>query len=361
VISDRQILRSKGKVRCSSCRERFVARRFREESDKNDQLKEGGEQHANAPETEKVDVSDQRNGQESDEVSAVGYELSPFTEEVESETTIERESSEPEPDQSIKTPFSRYETSFEENLQSELTIEMESELFEQIEANSFITTAEYSNQDEHSDQQLISEVDKLIEGMFLDDTQSTIEMLPSTEMEFEEALSERNPWRRWLFTPLLSLLAVLLISALLYQLWHRQALPWLEGEKLSQAIAPIAQPLVGKLSEEFGVTLPVRRDLRSLQLLSAHTETHPTRSSTLLLKVRIINHSTIAQPFPWLELALTDENGRLVARRALSPEDYLHNNRLTNSIASKEVRPVTIEFLSFPEHVHGYELKLLNN
>ena len=359
VISNRQLLRSKGRVRCSHCRERFVAQIYREQaiakplpeefSDRQDDVARPG------------DIEDQSTEQAPIIISGVGYELSPFTVEVASEVTIEMHVSEATSTEPIETPFSRYQTNFEENLQSELTIEMESELFEQIEINSSKTNLEISEVDEDSDQQLISEVDSLIDEMLIESTQSAIEIFSSSELEFEDALSDKNRWRQWLFTPLLSLLVLLLVITLIYQLWHRQALPWLEDEEFSRVVAPIVEPLIAKLSDEFGVTLPVRRDLRSMQLLSAYTEAHPTRSSTLLLKVRIINHSEIAQPFPWLELVLTDENANLVARRALSPEDYLHNNRLENSIAPKEIRPVTIEFLSFPEHAHGYELKLLNN
>jgi len=362
VISDRQLLRSKGKVRCSRCRERFVAQIYREETDQVNPVEEFSTPNDRV--TQDKDIEDQSSESTPIVISGVGYELSPFTEEFESEMTSEIISevdfSEGESAEPLETPFSGYQASFEENLQSELTIEMESELFELIEANCADETLNTYPVDGHFDQQLISEVDELIDEKLIDGSQSTIEVFSSTELEFKDAISDVNRWRQWFINPFLSLIVVLLVATLLYQLWHRQALIWLEDERLSRVIAPIAEPLIGKLSEEFDVTLPVRRDLRNLQLLSAHTEAHPTRSSTLLLRVSIINHSKIAQPFPWLELTLSDENGRLVARRAMSPADYLHNNRLGNSIASKEVRPVTIEFLSFPEHAHGFELRLLN-
>jgi hypothetical protein len=60
-----------------------------------------------------------------------------------------------------------------------------------------------------------------------------------------------------------------------------------------------------------------------------------------------------------LELTLTDEGGRLVSRRSLSPDDYLHNNRLQNRMRANELRQVVIELLAFPKQAHGYELKLL--
>jgi len=167
--------------------------------------------------------------------------------------------------------------------------------------------------------------------------------------------------KQWLLNPLLLFLVLGLSIALLYQLWLRQAVPILEDERLPRLIGPVIQPLEKSLSEKYLVKLPVRRDLSGLELLSARTEAHPTRYSTTLLKASLINRADIAQPFPWLELSLSDENGRIIARRALSPDNYLHNNRLENRIKANELRQVTIELLSFPRQAHGFELRILNN
>ena len=179
----------------------------------------------------------------------------------------------------------------------------------------------------------------------------------------DDFINKLNPVRdkNWFATLLLGVFCLILLCGLIYQLWHRQALPWLDDENLVNIIEPIAQPIVGLLSESLGVKLPIRKDLKNLQLLSARTEAHPNRSSTILLRVSLINHSEISQPYPWLELSLTDENGRLIARRSLTPDNYLHNNQVDGFIGARELRPVTIEFLSFPKQAHGYELKILNN
>ena len=177
--------------------------------------------------------------------------------------------------------------------------------------------------------------------------------------------AKRKGKSRWLMIPLLLMLGIILCLGLMYQLWHKQMLPWIGIDKIADTVvpivAPIAEPLIGKFTEKFEVSIPVRRDLSKLQLLSARTEAHPTRSSTTLLRVRMINHAEIRQPYPWLEVSLTDQEGRLVARRALSPDNYLHNNDVDRTIGPKELKPVTIEFLTFPKQVEGYELKLLNN
>lgn len=175
----------------------------------------------------------------------------------------------------------------------------------------------------------------------------------------------RGGMHRWLIRPFGLLASGLLLLglslSLLYQLWLRQAVPVLENEALVNRLLPITQPLRKQLDERFEIALPERRDLANLRLLSARTELHPTRPSTTLLKVSLVNKSTIAQPYPWLELVLTDEAGRLVSRRALKPDDYLHNNRLRNLIRANELRQVTIELLAFPKQAHGYELKILRN
>jgi predicted Zn finger-like uncharacterized protein len=164
---------------------------------------------------------------------------------------------------------------------------------------------------------------------------------------------------RWLFGPLLALMAILLMAVLSYQLWLKQAAPILESTQLAAVLEPISKPLKNQL-KIYDIILPERRNLNQLELLSARTEAHPTRSSTILLRASLINRAKISQPFPWLELSLIDKDGRLVSRRALSPDDYLHNNRLENIINANELKRVTIELLTFPEQAYGFELRLLN-
>ncbi|NNC99869.1 MAG: DUF3426 domain-containing protein [Gammaproteobacteria bacterium] len=207
------------------------------------------------------------------------------------------------------------------------------------------------------DHELIAEVDQLVDDKLLTPEQHSH---PESTGEDEPPLIINKPPQsavsRWLWTPLLALVVVLLLAAAIYQLWLRQALPVLESKAISGWTVPLGEGIATTL----GVAQPVRRDLASLQLVSARTEAHPTRPSTILLRVSVMNRSKIPQPFPWLEISLTDKDGRLVSRRALSPEDYLYNNRLENKINANELQAITIELLAFPKQATGYELILLN-
>jgi predicted Zn finger-like uncharacterized protein len=163
----------------------------------------------------------------------------------------------------------------------------------------------------------------------------------------------------WLLVPPLLMIIAALAITLTYQLWMKQILVLKNHSFVQKKLAELSVPLTKKLAE-YEVFLPVRRNLSKLELASAHTDAHPTRSSTTLLKISIINHAQIEQPLPWIEVALTNADGHLVSRRKLSPNDYVYQNATNTSIGARELKKVTIELLSFPKQATGYEVKMLS-
>ena len=163
----------------------------------------------------------------------------------------------------------------------------------------------------------------------------------------------------WLLAPPLLIIIAALTATLLYQLWIKQLVIFKNDSFIQKNIAKLSVPVTKKLAE-YEVFLPVRRNLSRLELASAHTEAHPTRSSTTLLRISIINHAEIEQPLPWIEVSLTDAEGHLVSRRKLSPNDYVYQNATNNLIGARELKKVTIELLSFPKQATGYEVKMLS-
>ncbi len=160
------------------------------------------------------------------------------------------------------------------------------------------------------------------------------------------------------------IIAAVLLLGLSYQLWLKQWLNLPTDNAMLMQAQQLAAPYLEqgeKRLAEYDITLPQRRNLSKLELLSAQTEPHPDRSTTVLLKVSLINRADIVQPLPWLEMTLTDADGRLVARRNLSPKDYIYKNQTNAKIGPNELKKVTIELLSFPKSATGYEIKLLNN
>ena len=271
----------------------------------------------------------------------------------------------------VATPFAKpAPESIEEKISQVKIVSTKDDLMQSSDPEATIASRFDSNLDAHnSAENLIDAVDALIEEKLVDADESWFEEDQTDDSDSTVVLREpfildpkpkRSFLQRWIITPILCLLTPALLVALIYQLWLMQALPILDNEQVAERAAPWLEPARKFLDEQFDWQIPERRDLAAMRLVSARLEPHPSRASTILLKITLLNQSKIAQPFPWLELELLDVDGRRVSRRALSPLDYLHNNRVENLIGANELRPVTIELLAFPEQAHGFELKIID-
>ncbi|MFT4634597.1 MAG: putative Zn finger-like uncharacterized protein [Arenicella sp.] len=214
---------------------------------------------------------------------------------------------------------------------------------------------------------LIDQVDSLVDHKLINTSGAKLAteeapkgnhaLVPETPFELDRKAST-SPFSWLLALPLL-LIAAALSAALIYQLWIKQVLMLEKNSFVQKKIAELSIPVTKTLAE-YNIVLPVRRNLNKLELVGARTEAHPSRSSTTLLRISIINHAEIEQPLPWLEMSLTDAEGRLVSRRSLSPTDYVYQNATNDLIGARELKKVTIELLSFPKRATGYEVTILN-
>lgn len=373
-ITDEQYQRSKGRVRCGTCRQPFSASFLADNESIYNTASEPSDPPSNSKEAERSAYEAARDDlaqntlpassippSQAKEISRLiskGDEQLDSWGSSESNEEEERSISDNEPD----APDLAKQV---DNLVGEKIFHESQELPPAADGIEY-TDKETIENEESEPQQATASVSNAENKSFSEEVSDTgdSEPLLLDEPFYLDGKRPRGKLYRWLGRPILALIIFLIFAVLLialgYQLWLRQALPILENEALADKVVPYIEPLKSELDERLGFQLPVRRDLANLRLVSARIEPHPTRSSTTLLKVTILNRSAIAQPFPSMELALTDEGGRLVSRRSLSPEDYLHNNRLQNKVRPNELRQITVELLTFPKQAHGYELKLLS-
>lgn len=154
---------------------------------------------------------------------------------------------------------------------------------------------------------------------------------------------------------LVSLAIICLLAALLLlQLHQRQWVDWFNSSR----VEPLASEAANVVSKY--VLLPSKTQVGKLELVSAVISEHPTRSSTVLMQIRILNHAEFDQNLPSLQLTLLDTDGRIISRRTISPDLYTHNNSTTTSLKSRELKPVSIELLDFPTNTEGFEVKIIS-
>lgn len=145
--------------------------------------------------------------------------------------------------------------------------------------------------------------------------------------------------------------AGLLVLALLLQvLWfERSAINRIDG--LSVLAAPLCS--IGGCDDK------PQRDLQKIDINDRDVREHPQRDDALLMNVTLINRAAYSQPFPAVQLQLTDHNVRVIGERRFYPAEYLDTDIPLDSLMPVDT-PVQIrlELLAPEQHVSGFRLFL---
>jgi hypothetical protein len=64
----------------------------------------------------------------------------------------------------------------------------------------------------------------------------------------------------------------------------------------------------------------------AITLLNRDVRVHPVYQGVLLINATLINHAEHVQPFPDIQLALYDTDGRMTAFRQFTPGEYLDSS-----------------------------------
>jgi predicted Zn finger-like uncharacterized protein len=126
---------------------------------------------------------------------------------------------------------------------------------------------------------------------------------------FPEPLPAPRRWP-WVMGSLIALIAIGLQCALAFRV--ELAVLWPEGKPALVALCEIAGCEVG---------LPAKVGQVGIEASDLHPDT--TQPGRLLLTATLKNRAPFAQQFPHLELTLTDTADKAVARKVLTPADYL--------------------------------------
>ncbi len=83
------------------------------------------------------------------------------------------------------------------------------------------------------------------------------------------------------------------------------------------------RPLLENMCDYLECELVLQRDLSKLQLTHRDVRSHPTAPDALLINAVFVNKATFPQPYPAIELKLSNLSGKLVGRRIFQPGEYL--------------------------------------
>jgi hypothetical protein len=84
---------------------------------------------------------------------------------------------------------------------------------------------------------------------------------------------------------------------------------------------------------------------------------HPNYERSLLITATLANRADFAQPYPLVEVLMTNIDQQIVARRHFTPEQYLPNHSGGNSFPADSEVPLMLEILDPGNDAVGFEFR----
>jgi predicted Zn finger-like uncharacterized protein len=146
-----------------------------------------------------------------------------------------------------------------------------------------------------------------------------------------------------------ALLTVLLIVQILF----------FYGAELGTAY-PALHPALERICPWLGCRIRPRTDIRLIDLAETGVAPHPAYDQALRLRATLVNRADFPQPFPLLEVSLTDRDGATIARRSFTPAEYLARNGAPPEGMPPHIAvAVQLDVTRPAARSTGYEIRLL--
>lgn len=146
--------------------------------------------------------------------------------------------------------------------------------------------------------------------------------------------------------------SLVLLSLLLAQYAEAYRPEWLQHPRI--------QPLVHKLCEMVPCPVHTLQDPEKIELVEAEVLPHPKYDRALRVSASLVNRADFVQPFPLLEITLTDNRGQVVARRTFQPRQYLEQAATpAQGMQPRRSARILLDLTSPGNHAVGYEIRLV--
>ena len=136
-------------------------------------------------------------------------------------------------------------------------------------------------------------------------------MHPQQPVHWENMAGQASPGSRLLWASGVLLALILLLAQIRFTL---------VDELFS---IPETRPFISLFCDFAGCEPPARTDPGLVHIARTRVDLHANVPGALTIKVNLINKAAFSQPYPPLQLTLTDKEGRIVGRRTYQPEEFL--------------------------------------
>ena len=147
--------------------------------------------------------------------------------------------------------------------------------------------------------------------------------MPSLIREDLELQTEVSHGRRWISAGTvfgLILMSLLLMGQYLY--FHRNE--YASNPTLATSLTTVCQWL--------NCTIEPFRNIDQIDLMSRNVYSHPNASNALVITATLANQASMPQPYPLIQVSLTNLQGQIIAARRFQPNEYLNQPHIPDSM-----------------------------
>lgn len=107
---------------------------------------------------------------------------------------------------------------------------------------------------------------------------------------------------------------------------------------------PESKPLLVSMCSMIGCNVPHVSDIRQLAILDSELQQDSQRDGVVYLHATIANRANHVQPYPMLELTLTDEQDRVLSKTSFTPTQYLSSASMETSVMMEKGMSAASQF-----------------
>jgi predicted Zn finger-like uncharacterized protein len=123
---------------------------------------------------------------------------------------------------------------------------------------------------------------------------------------------------------------------------------------------PELRPYIRKACARLGCVIRPQVDAGLIELTQTRISPHPKYARVLRLRASLINRASFSQPYPLMEVTLSNHRGVLVGRRTFRPEEYLQKKiQINDYMIPNVIIRAEIEFTNPSQRADGFEIRLL--
>ncbi|HLD14472.1 MAG TPA: zinc-ribbon and DUF3426 domain-containing protein [Burkholderiales bacterium] len=119
------------------------------------------------------------------------------------------------------------------------------------------------------------------------------------------------------------------------------------------------KPWLALYCERAGCDLKPPRGTASIELVQTSVAPHPRYENALRLQAILVNRAEQAQPYPVMEVSLTDSEGQVLTRRSFAPAQYLESPAPHDALTPNVAVRARLDVTNADGHAVGYEIRLV--